>query len=179
MHPARHPLNVVLILALSAGHARADEPAELALDYQAFDQTPGRGWRTLAAAGKHLDGARLIDRYASKKEGLEPWQRINLRFHAGQMYAYAGRTDDALARFKGALHDQEPADSPIRWNAYVRATIAFLEKDRERLLTNHEEIARGPMFMGTIPNLDVVDRLIAHFDAPYAVAYGARSKPDR
>ena len=153
-------------------------PAELRLDYDAFDQRPGSGWRKLAEARKYLEGAGLIDRY-EKREGLEPWQRINLRFHAGQMYAMAGVEDKALARFRVSITTDEPPDSPIRWNAYVKATIAFLEKDRERLLPLRNEIAQGPTFMGTIPNLDVVDRFLEHFDGSYAKAYRGEPAPSR
>ncbi len=100
---------------------------------------------------------------------------MNLRFHAGQLYAFANCKDQALARFKTALFAQEP-DSPIRWNAYVLATIAFLERDRKKLSELREEIAKGPKLEGVVPNLDVVDRLIEHFDEPYAVAYGGKKK---
>lgn len=40
-----------------------------------------------------------------------------------------------------------------------------------KLAEFREEIARGPKLQGVAPNLDVVDRLIACFDKPYAVAY--------
>jgi hypothetical protein len=77
---------------------------------------------------------------------------------------------------KAAISENEPEDSAIRWNAYVRATIAFLEKDREELMRMRDEIADGPKLQGAIPNLDVVNRLIAHFDSPYSVAYRGRNK---
>jgi hypothetical protein len=148
---------------------------ELGLSYDAFDQRPGHGWRQLADEEKYLEAARLIDRYEKDKEGLEEWQRVNLRFHAGQSYAFAGQKELALARFKTALYRVEPADSPVRWNAYVQATIAFLERDRKKLTELREVIANGPKRQGVAPNLDVVDRLIQYFDEPYAAAY--RGKP--
>ncbi|MGH8469551.1 MAG: hypothetical protein ACREX3_03610 [Gammaproteobacteria bacterium] len=102
---------------------------------------------------------------------------MNLRFHAGQVYAFADQRDHARARFKTALFAKEPADSPIRWNAYVRATIAFLERDRKILTSFREEIAKGRKLQGVVPNLDIVDRLIEYFDEPYSVAY--RGKPKK
>jgi hypothetical protein len=53
----------------------------------------------------------------------------------------------------------------------VTATIAFLEGDREGLLAAREQIASGPEWEGAIPNLNVVDRLIANFGKPYSEAY--------
>ena len=157
--------------SVSRGQDKNELPEELELSYEAFDQRPGGGWRKIADEGKYLEAAKLIDRYEKEKKGLEEWQRVNLRFHAGQLYAFAGDKDQALARFKIALYAREPADSPIRWNAYVRATMAFLERDRKKLTELREQIAKGPKHRGVVPNLDVVDRLIECFDEPYSVAY--------
>jgi hypothetical protein len=151
-----------------------DSPRELALDYETFDQRAGSGWRRIAEAGDFLGAAELVDRYGAERADLAEWQQLNLRFHAGQLYAFAGRTEPALARLKAALRAGEPVGSPVRWNAYVRATIAFLEWDRPRLAAYRAEIAAGPKLDGSVPNLDVVDRLIALSDEPYLVAYRGR-----
>jgi hypothetical protein len=177
----------ILVLAvangLSASGSRGQEnnepPKELELSYEAFDQRPGGGWRKIADEGKYLEAAKLIDRYEKEKKGLEEWERVNLRFHAGQLYAFANQKEQALARLKVALFAKEPADSPIRWNAYLRATIAFLERDRKQLTELREEIAKGPKHQGVVPNLDVVDRLIENFDKPYSVAYRGKKKSKR
>lgn len=165
------------VLFVSAPDAveKTAKTGELQLDYPDFDQRPGSGWRKIAEQGNPREAAELIDRYEREAKKLEEWQRVNLRFHAGQLYAAADRNDAALARFRSALYDAEPAESPIKWNAYVRATIAFLERDRKKLADFREEIARGPTLQGVVPNLDVVDRLIACFDQPYAIAYRGKS----
>lgn len=72
-----------------------DRPAELMLDYQAFDQIPAGGWRKLADAGRSGTAARLIDRYETESAALETWQRMSLRFHAGQLHSAAGEKDVA------------------------------------------------------------------------------------
>lgn len=164
-----------LFPAGSDGQDSKEPPKELRLSYQEFDQRPGEGWRKIADTGKYTEAAKLIDRYAQEKKGLKEWQQVNLRFHAGQLYALAGRKAQALARFKKSLFPKEPPNSPIRWNAYVQATIAFLERDRKKLIKYRQEIANGPKFKGSIPNLDVVDRLIEHFDKPYSAAYRGKS----
>jgi hypothetical protein len=155
----------------------AEPPAGGDADYHAFDQRPGEGWRKLADAGKRIEAAELIDDYCRRNEpSLKEWQLVNLRFHAGQLYAFEGKKETALARFKVALYAEEPAESPVRWNAYGRATIAFLAGDRPTLVAMRDEIAQGPKLAGKIPNLDVVDRLLERFGQPYAEAYGGKKK---
>ena len=128
----------------------------------------------MAEKGRFLDAGILIDAYIKKHEDLDESQRVNLNFHAGQMYAFANDTETAIERFDKSTYAEEPPDLPLRWNAYVRATIAFLNKDTKRLKECREEIAAGPTFQGEKANLDVVDRLIDNFDKPYSEAYGGR-----
>jgi len=59
----------------------------------------------------------------------------------------------------------------VKWNAYVNATLAFLNKDKEKLIKYRNQIAQGLEIKAIIPNLDVVDALIANFDEPYSIAY--------
>jgi hypothetical protein len=168
-----------LVVSVSRGDTEHKPPMELQLSYQDFDQRPGEGWRKIADKGEYLEGAKLIDLYEKEKKGLKEWQKVNLRFHAGQLYAFANQKDQALARFKKALYAKEPANSPIRWNAYVLATIAFLERDRKKLTKLREEIAKGPKLQGAVPNLDVVDRLIKYFDKPYSAAYRGQPRKSK
>ena len=154
--------------------AACEKKAPLDRDYNAFDQRPGTGWRQLAEKGDFLNAAKLIDAYLEKHEGLDVSQRVNLNFHAGQMYAFADDYRTALDRLNKSTYAEEPLELPLRWNAYVQATIAFLNKDLKRLKECREEIAAGPTFHGEKGNLDVVDRLIEHFDEPYSRAYGIR-----
>jgi len=155
---------------------KSDAPKELELNYEAFDQRAGSGWRKIADEGRYLEAAKLIDLYEREKNGLVEWKRVALRFHAGQMYAFADKKELAIGRFKSAVVAKEPSDSPVRWNAYVQATIAFLEKDREKLLKFRKEIANGHKWQGKVPNLDVVDRLLEHFGQPYIVAYRGKAE---
>ncbi len=144
----------------------------LRMDFESFDQRPGRGWRLFAERGEHLAAAKLIERYLEANKELEPYQLVALTFHAGQMYAFAGETEPALRCFEQALLEQEPA-GPVRWNAYVKATMAFLRRDRDKLRECRNQIAEGPKLQGKTPNLSVVDALIDNFDQPYCEAYRA------
>jgi len=158
-----------IILAAACGHK-----SPLNLDYNSFDQRPGRGWRQLAEKGQFLEAAELIDEYIAKHKDLDMSQRPNLNFHAAQMYAFADDYKTAIDRLNNSTYAFEPPELPLRWNAYVNATIAFLKKDIDRLKECRKEIAEGPTFEGKKANLDVVDRLIKYFDEPYSKAYGTR-----
>jgi len=158
-----------IFLALSC-----ENGGSLGLDFDTFDQSAGAGWRHLAENGRFLEAANLIDSYIKKHKNLNESQMTILYFHAGQMYAFSDDYQTAIDRFNKSTYAEELSELPVRWNAYVHATIAFLKKDLTRLKECREEIADGPALQGEKANLDVVDRLIKHFDEAYSKAYGAR-----
>ena len=151
-----------------------EKKGPLDLDFKTFDQSPGAGWRQLAETGRFLDAAKLIDRYIMKHRDVDESQMTILYFHAGQMYAFADDYETALERFGMSTYALEPPELPVRWNAYVHATIAFLKKDLDRLKECRKEIFGGPTFQGERANLDVVDSLIQHFEEPYSKAFLTR-----
>ena len=87
------------------------------------------------------------------------------------------------------------------WNAYVDATIAFLQRDRAALVRARARLAAVPvppdqampeLVKGVLhiqlsngdimklrwpPNIDVVDGLLACYDQPYAQAYRDQCRP--
>lgn len=144
----------------------------LALGYEDFDQNPGTGWRALVdeTLSCVASVAGLIDAYA--EANADDLTRGNLRilsWHAGQLYGLAGDAALARERFMSSINPDETADMPA-WNAYVRASVAFLDGDMEELTRQRTAIAQSPGQM----NLDVVDRLIAGFGRSYLEAYTGR-----
>ncbi len=145
----------------------------LDLPYEIFDQTPGKGWRKQGEnLGCYLKAAKMIDEYAAANQHrlTEDQHRI-LKWHAGQMYAFADRYGLARERFSRSLWLHEPKDTPVLWNDYVLATIAFLDRDFPELVNCRQKISEGQKMDGRIPNLDVVDGLIRCFDRSYKEAY--------
>lgn len=141
----------------------------LSLDFDVFDQNMEGGWRKFEAEGDYRKAAQIIDAYLQRHADLASWQRILLHFHAGQMYAYVEDQKSAVKRFTAALDSE---DVLLNWNPYVKATIAFLERDLRRLKQARDELVAGPKDPdGSVPNLDVVQRLITHFDSSYVRAY--------
>lgn len=113
----------------------------------------------------------MIGQYLRRHRELSKGERANLHFHAGQMDAFAGDTRSAIKQFRESFLAKEPPTSPVRWNAYVAATIAFLKGDRHTLMHCRAIIARGPRYQGSVPNLDEVDSFLANPGKPYSAAY--------
>jgi hypothetical protein len=156
---------VPLTLPACAGDATR---AALGLPYAQFDQTPHSGWRALADDQRLQEAAALIEAYLSSHQELDRFQRSNLHWHAAQALAMAGDTALALKHMPLARVDPEPPASPLRWNDYVAATEAFLERDRGKLIAARQRMARANPGDANLP---IVDALITHFDEPYSRAY--------
>jgi hypothetical protein len=136
-------------------------------DYATFDQTAGGGWRLLAEKDTCLaEAGELIDFYLARRPDLQRSQRVNLSFHAGQVYALAGKNDDAVKRFRRAVvNPSVPLE--FKWSEYVLATIAFLEHDADSLVKNRDIIADAVSYSSNGSNLQVVDLLIKNFGRSY------------
>jgi len=168
--------NLSIVVQPDCGPALADaKKTALTVNYEKFDQTPGQGWRRLGEVDAcFAEAGSLIDFYLAGKSKLTASQKVNLSFHAGQVYAFAGKDDEALKRFRSAVVN--PAASPeFKWSAYVLATIAFLQHDADALVKNRNIIADAASYAPNATNLELVDGLMANFDRPYREAI--RRKP--
>jgi hypothetical protein len=146
---------------------RAHLESDLGLAYEEFDQTPGRGFRVLAMNGCSTAAADLIEAYIAINEASQR----SLRWHVAQLRATAGDYPRAIASARQALSDAEDFTiRPLRWNDYVLATIAFLERDREALVRHRDRVAEGKEHPGNAMNLRLLDALVRHFDESYAYA---------
>ncbi len=95
-----------------------------------FDQGPN-GWRKLQDAREWIKAADLIREYLSTNEGqLSSFEKNILHFHRGQMLAVAGEEyrEGAIESFSKSFGDINEC-----WNAYVSATIGFLEGNKEKV----------------------------------------------
>lgn len=142
--------------------------ADLALGYEQFDQTMGAGFRPLAAVGCHRQAADLIEAYIAEHDAPQR----SLRWHVAQLRAMDGDPEAAVASARSVLSEAEDfTEQPLRWNDYVLATIAFLEKDRVALQFHRDQVALGaPEHPGNAMNLRLLDSLLHHFDQSYAYA---------
>ncbi len=146
---------------------------DLSLPSHAFDQEEKRGWRALDAAGCTAEAAVLVERYLI---GYESNLR-SLKWHQAQLLALTGKYTQAVTAARQAVNPSEDAQHPnFKWNAYVLATIAFLEKDSKELARQAQLIENG---VKTEPmnktNLEIVLGLVRCIDRPYKVAYACRS----
>lgn len=145
--------------------------ALMALDFDAFDQKPA-GWRSLddGSDACQLTIAILIDSYhLSHQATMLPWQDRLSYWHAGQYYAFLGLRDLAVQRFSKSFDPGETADPGFHWNAYARATIAFMNRDRAALEKARDEFTKvNPLEMN---NFKIVERFLRCFQATYYEAY--------
>ncbi|MEO0590559.1 MAG: hypothetical protein AAFZ11_08365 [Pseudomonadota bacterium] len=186
-----------LLLALAQPEAPAkaepdcsyDLDAMLALDRNAFDQDiPSGGWRGLSKKGCHAEAAELIRAWRHEKRD----HASILYWHEGQMRAYAGQTEEAIALFERTYTAPEE-DTDFGWNYYVSGTIAFLRGYREGLTqainglatisepeNNSFTRADGTVVtMNWPPNMNVLKSFEACWGQPYKVAYGSGcTKPE-
>lgn len=151
--------------ALLQQHLQTD----LALPFAEFDQKDGAGWRSLSAAACDAEAAVLIEQYVAAQERPHPV----LAWHRAQMLARAGNAVQAIEVARLTLRPPESeAQAEFQWNAYVDATIAFLQADRASLQLQRERLAvAAAKFPVNRPNLVSVDRLQSCFGKPYKEAY--------
>jgi len=156
---------------------RDTAPPALALGYEAFDQTPGQGFRALAEAGCPRQGADLIERYIEHTGASQN----SLRWHVAQLRGEAGQIRAARSAAVAALRSDEAADAAFRWNTHVRAYVAFLDGDRAAFDAALAELdARATAHQGNAMNAGFWRRLAPHFRLGYAGAVKAamRKSPD-
>lgn len=143
----------------------------LAQDFDTFDQKP-EGWRSLYSPGGTCDLviAQLIDSYhLTHQASMLPWQDRLSYWHAGQSYAFAKLDTVAVRRFENSFDPDEPASPAFHWNAYARATIAFLKRDRAALEKARDEfVTVSPL---ETSNYKIVLRFLRCFNASYFEAY--------
>lgn len=181
---------VLLLAAQAAAPATPPTPdcsydldAMLALDRRAFDQDiPSGGWRGLSQKGCHAEAAELIRAWRHEKRD----HNSILYWHEGQMRAFAGQTDEAIALF-GRTYTAPEDDGDFGWNHYVSGTIAFLRGDREALDAAIERLRAIPepsnntftrpdgtvVKMNWPPNMNVLKNFQTCWGKPYAEAYGS------
>ncbi|WP_298464701.1 hypothetical protein [uncultured Erythrobacter sp.] len=160
-----------------------DLDAMLALNRQAFDQDiPDGGWRALSKADCHEEAAELIREWRHEKR-----DHVSILYwHEGQMRAFAGQTNEAIALFELTRSSQDE-DADFGWNHYVDGTIAFLRQNREGLARAMERLSTVPepennsftqpdgtvVTMSWPPNINVLRRFDFCWGRSYADAYGS------
>lgn len=142
--------------------------SDMELSYEEFDQTMNTGFRVLGAAGCHEQAADLILAYIAHNDA----EQSSLRWHVAQLRASHGDYEQAIEYANSVLLEEEDfAVRALRWNDYVLATIAFLEKDKEALVHHRNQVEKGVgEHAGNELNLRLLDSLIRHFDQSYEYA---------
>jgi hypothetical protein len=149
--------------------------ADLSLSVRQFDQDAKAGWRALQDAGCIEEAGTLIDRYLI---GYESNLRT-LLWHRSQLSAMSGKYAQAVDLARRSLNPVEAQQHPkFKWNAYVLATIAFLQADKEDLARQRSviEMALAEEPLNEV-NLSIVKGLERCFKLPYQRAYSCEGTP--
>jgi hypothetical protein len=165
---------LAIILFLSAVPCYAIDCAEeykrhlqndLALSYDEFDQTLGKGMRPLANAGCAKEAADLIVAYIEKNND----KHNSLVWHVAQQRALQDDKEEAVKYAKMALLKTEDYNkNPLRWNDFVLATIAFLEKDRRSFDEHKAHLERAKdTYFGNALNFKLLEKLSQNFEKNY------------
>lgn len=188
----------MLLLALALVAQNASDAAQpdacaydsthyLQQDAETFDQSEG-GWRPLAQRGCYIEAAQLIGLYrATHGDAISQRNRREIIWHQGQMYAYANEYELAVEQFS-QTYAELGAHPEMHFK--TEAVIAFLTRDRERLIETRnalQALPEPPNFQAIVarireqhpeheppswpPALRTVDNYVRCFDHPYAIAY--------
>ncbi len=181
----------VLLAAAQPAEARPapdcsyDLDAMLALDRNAFDQNLEGGWRPLGMKdGCEIAAAELIRAWRHEKRDHD----TILYWHEGQMRAFGGQTEAAIALFQVTYKAPE-FDTDFGWNHYVSGTIAFLLGKREHLRQSIDRLKAIPepennsftrpdgtvMTMSWPPNLNVLEAFDRCWGKTYKEAYSTKA----
>ena len=104
----------------------------------------------------------LIPEYIRTNEISEP-VAANLHWHLGQIHAFNNNIEAAIFEMKQSSLDAKP----IYWNCYVDGSVAFLERDKEELISQLELLRAQDNQM----NIVFLEKFVKYWDLPYWEAY--------
>lgn len=157
-----------------------NKAALLGLDFMSFDQDFEGGWRAVAdTPGCKSEAVKLIEAYQQQRTDLSDGMKHTLRLHQAQLHAELGQNEAAIALFKESYKPNERDRSG--WNAYMDATIAFIDKDKSELVDAIERLKAvprpegfdprdadgNPIEVSWPPNLAIVESYLRCFDKSY------------
>lgn len=143
----------------------------LQLPYNKFE-AQNNGWRMYAAHKKYKDAAVLIQEYINIHPNLEKGQLSTLYFHLGQMHALADNTKKAVLAFSKAILENPDEKQKLR-NAYIKATIAFIEDEKSSLDDVIKQLEVLPKDQGKAAHLDDIQLMKKHIFHKYSSIYEA------
>lgn len=125
-------------------------------------------WRKLASEKKYEEAATLITFYAKYHEDKQINKHL-LNWHAGQMFAMAGsrRAKHYMKKTYSVFTKWFGGDDGKTWYYYAKGTKAFLEDDRNELVTI---LYKWDRKFEKDKNYDNLVRLNNNWGKPYAEA---------
>ena len=90
-------------------------------------------WRQLSVQGKHAESADLIVAYLHTHKNTQ--NPHSLRWHAGQLFAKAGDTTQAIRYFRKTYSwfYTLGGEEGNTWYLFAKGNIAFMQRDKQKL----------------------------------------------
>jgi hypothetical protein len=132
---------------------------DISLNYEAFDQTPGNGFRALAKSCKN-EAIELIKNYIILNRASEH----SLRWHIAQLSGELGRYQEAVLYARSTYRDQEAGQ--FKWNDYVDGYIAYWLKDPNTLSEKIRILEAHPANQGNIINARLLRQFLVELEKP-------------
>lgn len=91
-------------------------------------------WRKLSQLKNYKEAAELVVEYLNKSKNITNQHSLN--WHAGQLFAMANEKDKAKKYFKktySIFYKLFGDDDAKTWYYYAKGTVAFLERDKQKL----------------------------------------------
>lgn len=178
-------MELIVGLLLAASPANCDVSKDeretlLAQDWETFDQS-ATGFRSLVNDDRYCasEAGELIEAYLASHPELSEKERYVSEWHAGQQFASVDNRPRALAHFYRGFNPHEDPAGSTRWNAYARATIAFLENDRDTLEASLKVLeAHQDNRMNAI-NVKLVRSFVHNFGKTYDEAVRFAFNPEK
>jgi len=153
------------------------------LAMSAIEFNSSKGWKKYIDKKEYSKALTMLGCYALYEGGkLNYADRTLLLWNIAEVLAVLGENEKAI----GVLRDikiPENLNSEVEFmdfNAFIEATIAFLEKDKSNLQNARKKIASGPKLpTGEVANLDIVENYIKDFDHSYKYFFEKHSKTSK
>jgi hypothetical protein len=170
---------LVLVFAclplLSCAGARERQTARdyaVALDPVAFERGPGSPWMDAADEMRFGDAAQLVEAYITAHGGrVDASTTRRLHLIAARMHGCDDEHADALRHLEAAAAPRGDRDAPAGWNAFLRASAAFIDRDRGAFEAARSEVVAHAGLLGDLDGfVREVEGLARMWQDPWCLA---------
>ena len=136
-----------------------------------FNEESTANWRRLAKKREYQKTADEMLLGLAMGDLPQAFEISRLYCKSGQMYARSGNKNQAIDCFYKALMEPELHAAALKWNCYIKGTIAFLNGDKNALMVSIQNFLKGKYLRSFQKHLCFLQNMLTHFDKSYSVVY--------